>query len=199
MEEKRNPEISIRKADPAEDAAVLVGIYRPYVEKTAITFEYEVPSVEEFRGRMEHTLENYPYLVAELDGKPVGYAYASPFVGRKAYEHSAEISIYLSPECRRKGIGKRLYAALEDVLLRMNVFNLYACIGVPEEGQELDFLDNNSMQFHGHMGYALIGRFHKCGYKFGRWLDMVWMEKMLCGHPEAPEGFHPFHEVLQQD
>lgn len=179
--------ITIRTADPDNDAAALVEIYRPYVEKTAISFEYTTPSVEEFRERMKRTLEKYPYLVAESDGKIVGYVYVSPFVGRVAYEHSVETSIYLAPESRHQGIGKRLYGALKDVLRKMNVYNVYACIGVPEEGTSLEFLDNNSMDFHAHMGYRLVGRFHRCGYKFHTWLDMVWMEKIITDYPDNPE------------
>lgn len=188
----------IRTADPDRDAEALVEIYRPYVEKTAITFEYVTPSVEEFRARMRHTLEKYPYLVIEkaggikkndIDGEGSiigGYAYVSPFVGREAYQYSVETSIYLNPVLRHQGLGRKLYQALEDVLLEMHICNLNACIGVPKEGETLPFLDNNSCEFHKHLGYRMVGRFHSCGYKFGTWLDMVWMEKMLQDHPEHP-------------
>ena len=188
--------ITIRTADPDNDAAALVEIYRPYVEKTAISFEYTTPSVEEFRERMKRTLEKYPYLVAESDGKIVGYVYVSPFVGRVAYEHSVETSIYLAPESHHQGIGKRLYGALKDVLRKMNVYNVYACIGVPEEGTSLEFLDNNSMDFHAHMGYRLVGRFHRCGYKFHTWLDMVWMEKIITDHPDNPKPMLSYKKLL---
>lgn len=177
---------TIRTADPDGDAETLVEIYRPYVEKTAITFEYTTPSAEEFRGRMRRTLERHPYLVLEREGTIGGYAYVSPFVGRDAYDYSVETSIYLDQNIRHQGLGIRLYDALENVLREMRICNLNACIGVPKEGDQLAFLDNNSMEFHAHIGYRLVGRFHSCGYKFGTWLDMVWMEKILQEHPEHP-------------
>lgn len=187
--------VTIRTADPDRDAPELVDIYRPYVEKTAITFEYTAPTVAEFRQRMKKTLEMYPYLVAESDGKIAGYAYVSPLVGREAYSHSVETSIYLAPQSRHQGIGRKLYTALEDVLKSMHVYNLNACIGVPEIGTTLPFLDNNSMDFHAHMGYRMVGRFHRCGYKFQTWLDMVWMEKIIGEHPDSPEPLLPYAAV----
>jgi L-amino acid N-acyltransferase YncA len=188
-------DITVRVADPERDAERLLEIYSPYVEKTAISFELEVPTLTEFRQRMEHTLCRYPYLVAEQNGRIVGYAYAGPFKEREAYDHAVETSIYLDSTCRHQGIGKRLYAALERSLSLMNVLNLNACIGVPEEGESLPFLDNNSCDFHAHLGYRLVGRFHQCGYKFGTWVDMVWMEKMIGDHRDTPAPFLPFPEV----
>ncbi len=197
---RRKPagEWMVRAADPEKDAAACLEIYRPYVEKTAITFEYTVPSLEEFRGRMEHTMEHYPYLVIEKDGCTGGYAYVSPFVGRRAYERSVETSIYLAEGLRHQGLGRKLYAEMEWILKEMGICNLYACIGVPREGEELSFLDNNSMDFHAKLGYHLVGRFHSCGYKFEHWLDMVWMEKMLREHPEHPAPIRTFPALLSQ-
>ncbi len=172
-------EWKIRTADPDRDAEALVEIYRPYVEKTAITFEYVTPSVEE-------------------DGKSSvigGYAYVSPFVGREAYQYSVETSIYLNQNLRHQGLGGKLYQTLEDILKEMHICNLNACIGVPKEGETLPFLDDNSCEFHAHLGYRTVGRFHSCGYKFGTWLDMVWMEKMLQDHPEHPPAILPYSEV----
>ena len=95
-----------------EDAEALLAIYAPYVEKTAITFEYEVPSIEEFRCRIQETLKKYPYLVAEKNGKIVGYAYAGAFHARPAYDWAVETSIYVSELQKGEGIGKALYKAL---------------------------------------------------------------------------------------
>lgn len=169
----------IRPASP-EDAEALLDIYAPYVENTAITFEYDVPSKEEFRGRIERTLRRYPYFVAEGGGKLLGYAYAGPFVGRAAYSWAAELSIYVRLENRRSGVGKRLYAALEKALKAQGYLNLEACIGVPEKDDE--YLDHNSVEFHRHMGFRMVGTFSKCGQKFGRWYDMAWMEKLIGEH-----------------
>ena len=187
-------EIIIRTAELA-DAEQLLEIYRPYVEETAITFEYDVPEVEEFRGRISHVLEKYPYLAAEREGAIVGYAYAGPFVGRAAYGWSAESSIYVARSARRQGVGGRLYAALEAALREMGVLNLNACIGCPEAEDE--YLTCNSVEFHRHLGYRLVGKFHNCGYKFGRWYHMVWMEKMLGGHPDCPAPVQPFPAVRE--
>ena len=135
------------------DAPVLLKIYAPYVEKTAITFECTVPDIEEFAARMRATLRRYPYLVAERGGEIVGYAYAGPFGSRAAYDWAVEMSIYLREDQRHRGTGKRLYAALEAVLRAQNIQNLYACIGCPD-GADDAHLTRNSAQFHAHLGYT---------------------------------------------
>jgi phosphinothricin acetyltransferase len=172
------------------DAKALVEVYRYYVEHTAITFEYDVPSVEEFEGRIKGITQKYPYLVAEKDGNIIGYAYTSAFHVRKAYEWSAEMSIYLSDDAKGLGLGRKLYEILEDLSKRQGITNLYACIGAPEVEDE--YLTNNSIHFHEHMGYKLIGRFTKCGYKFGRWYDMVWMEKIISPHQDDVKDMIPY-------
>ena len=173
----------IRPATP-EDAEALLAIYAPYVRDTAVTFEYDVPTPEEFRGRIQNTLRRYPYLVVEEDGRALGYAYAGSFKGRPAYDWSVETTIYLSPDARGRGLGRRLYAALEAALSAMGVRNLYACIAFPEEEDE--YLTRQSAEFHAHLGYRLAGTFRKCGSKFGRWYDSVWMEKWIGGHDPDP-------------
>ena len=165
-----------------EDAASLAAIYEPYVLNTAITFEYTTPTIEEFRGRMEKTMQKYPYLVAVKDGVIAGYAYAGAFVGRAAYDWSCEASIYLDKNARKCGIGKTLYAALEKELKKMGILNMYACIGYPEEDDE--YLTHNSIEFHKHLGFETVGRFNSCGYKFGRWYHMAWLEKIIGDHTE---------------
>lgn len=175
--------IQIRTAS-SDDAKALLEIYTPYVEKTAITFEYDIPTLQEFENRINRTLKNYPYLVAEQNGELLGYAYTGPFVGRAAYGWSAEVSIYLKETKRKMGIGRRLYDALEQISKAQNILNLNACIGYTETEDE--HLTNNSMEFHAHMGYTLVGRFHNSGYKFGRWYDMIWMEKLIGEHSDNP-------------
>ena len=168
-----------------KDAKELLAIYSPYVLKTAITFEYEVPTLEEFAKRIEKISEKYPYLVAEVNEVIVGYAYASTFKDRAAYDWCVETSIYLAKDMREKGIGKLLYKALEDALKEMHVLNANACITYVQEEDE--HMNNASMHFHEYMGYKLVGRFHQCGYKFGKWYDMIWMEKMLGEHTVNPK------------
>lgn len=120
-----NDNLHIRTAKTS-DAEELLVIYRPYIENTAITFEYDVPSVEEFADRIKTTLERYPYLVAELDGKIVGYAYAGVFKGRKAYNWSVETSIYVSLDNHENGIGRLLYEKIEEILKKQGVTNANA-------------------------------------------------------------------------
>ena len=191
--ETREKEVVIRTARQ-QDAQELLSIYAPYGEKTAITFEYEVPGPEEFRERIANTLKKYPYLVAESEGELLGYAYTGPFVGRAAYSWSAEVSIYLRQDSRRMGIGRKLYEKLEDISGLQNITNLNACIGYPE--QEDEHLTNNSLQFHAHMGYDMVGVFHRCGYKFGTWYGMAWMEKLIGEHGRNPVPVIPFPNLV---
>lgn len=171
--------ITIRTAT-VDDAEAILNIYQYYVLNTAITFEYEVPMLEEFRTRIANTLKKYPYLVAVQEERILGYAYAGAFGSRAAYGWSAETSIYLAPDARKSGLGRRLYEALEIALKEMGILNLYACIGYPEIEDE--YLNKNSAQFHEHFGFKTVGEFHKCGYKFNRWYNMIWMEKIIGEH-----------------
>ncbi len=171
-----NQEIFIRDAK-LEDAPRILEIYAYYVKKTAITFEYEVPTLEEFQSRMTRTMQKYPYLVIVKNGIIEGYAYAGVFKNRKAYEWSCEMTIYLDYNAKKCGLGRKLYEALEKKLEKMGILNLYACIGYPKKDDE--FLTKNSAQFHEHLGYHLAGTFCNCGYKFNRWYDMICMEKFI--------------------
>ncbi len=171
--------LNIRNAD-IKDASRLLEIYSYYVKNTAITFEYEIPSLDEFESRMRHTMKQYPYLISEKDGQINGYAYAGPFVVRAAYDWSCELTIYLDHNVQKCGIGRKLYEELENKLKNMGILNLYACIGIPKEDDE--YLTHNSADFHSHLGFKTAGFFHNCGYKFNRWYDMIWMEKIIGEH-----------------
>lgn len=176
--------IEIHEAKEA-DAAALLAIYTPYVEHTAITFEYEVPTLEEFAERIRQTKTKYPYLVAKQDGKVLGYAYAGQFHAREAYAWAVETSIYVDESCKHMGIGGTLYAALEEALKEQGFLNMNACIAYAPNEDE--YLTNNSVEFHAHLGYRMVGQFYQCGYKFGRWYDMVWMEKLIGEHGANPK------------
>lgn len=181
-----------------EDAAALVEIYRYYIEKTAITFEYDVPSIEEFERRIQTTLEKFPYYVVEEEGEVLGYAYSGPFASRKAFSWSAEISIYLKQGQQKKGYGKKLYQLMEAKLKELGYQNVYACIATPEVEDE--YLTNNSVQYHEYMGYRLVGEFKRCGYKFDRWYHIVWMEKWIGKHEspiEEPKSFSEHKKVCE--
>lgn len=179
-----------------EDAAQLLEIYAPYVTDTAITFEYDVPDEREFAGRIAKTLEKYPYLVAFVDGRAEGYAYASAFHSRAAYGWCVETSIYVRMDARGSGVGGALYRKLEEALIRQGMLNLNACIAWTE--QEDKHLTNASVSFHEHFGYRMVGRFNQCGYKFGKWYDMVWMEKLVGAHEASVENTRTFDEVRDE-
>jgi L-amino acid N-acyltransferase YncA len=190
-----NRDIKIRAASE-EDAEGLLRIYAPYVTKTAITFEYDVPDAEEFRSRIRQTLENYPYIVAEKNGLLLGYAYAGPFSKRTAYQWSVETSIYVDENRKREGIGSTLYSSLEKCLTEQGILNVNACIAYPVVPDK--YLTLDSVRFHDKMGYRMVGEFHECGYKFGRWYDMVWMEKHLGRHLIKQPPIKRFKDVIEQ-
>ena len=181
--------ITLRNAVIA-DAAALARIYEPYVRETAVTFELEPPTAEEFAQRMEAILERYPYLVAEIEGEIVGYAYAGPFKGRAAYDWSAELSIYVERNRRRGGVGRALYEALEGELREMGLINLYACVAYPDEEDE--YLTFGSVRFHERLGYERAAEFKKCACKFNRWYNIIWMVKVANEHVPnpAPPSWH---------
>lgn len=176
----------LRLATPA-DAAELLKIYAPFVESadrnlSDVSFEYEVPSVEEFAGRIRDISSAYPYLVCEHEGRLIGYAYAHPYIQRAAYQWGAEVTIYLAPEGQGVGLGRRLYAALEALLQKQGVVVLYSCITASNE---------HSVKMHEALGYKIIGTFNNTGFKHGHWLDMVWMEKRIARLPAAPQPIKP--------
>lgn len=176
--------IRIRKAKP-DDAGVLLAIYAPYVEHTAITFEYNVPTEAEFRQRITDISCKYPYLVAEDEtGKAVGYAYAHEFKERAAFQWAVETSMYVDGRQRGRGIGRQLHDALEAELRQQGIQNMNACISYIEPEDE--YLSLDSVRFHKRLGYEQVAHFHKCGFKFGRWYDIIWMEKII-GYHTRPE------------
>lgn len=180
--------IEIRMARPS-DAKALLAVYAPYVLRTGITFEYEVPTEEIFRKRIEAVLEKYPYLVALEDGKIAGYAYAKELGERAAFSRSVETVIYLESDQRGKGLGRLLYGELERILRLQNVTNLYAAVSYREHEDET--ITHASPLFHLSMGYRKAAHFSKCGYKFDRWYDIVWYEKHIAEHGENPPALIP--------
>ena len=178
--------LTLRTATAA-DAPHLLAIYAPYVLNTAITFEYTVPTEAEFAQRITRTLARYPYLVAEdASGHLLGYAYASAFKERAAYDWSVETSIYVRQDTHGQGVGKALYQALENALARQHIINVNACIAYPNPG---------SIAFHERLGYKTVAHFTRCGFKQGQWYDMIWMEKMLADHPAHPLPVIPFPQL----
>jgi len=176
-----------------EDTEEILKIYAPYVKNTAISFEYDVPSVEEFAERIDKISKKYPYIVAINNIEIIGYAYASTFNERAAYDRCVETTIYMRQDCKGKGVGRKLYLALEEILKRQNVLNLYARIAYTATEDET--LTNASTYFHERLGYKKVAHFTKCGYKFGKWYDVVCMEKIIGEHSANPKPFIPITEL----
>lgn len=165
-----NETMKIRPATPT-DASALVAIYAPYVTDTAITFEIEVPSASDFAQRIYTISQQFPYLVAEgTDGALLGYAYASSYKNRAAYDWTVELSVYVDQTVRHQGIGKALYDELERQLAAMGIVNFLACIALPNEP---------SIAFHLKRGYEQVAHFKEVGYKFDQWHDIVWLQKQI--------------------
>jgi phosphinothricin acetyltransferase len=181
--------IRIAKEDDAEE---LLKIYSYYVKNTAITFEQKVPSLEEFSNRIKETLINYPYLVAIVDGKIIGYIYASRFRTRESYICSAATSIYIEKSYQRKGIGKKLYSELCNILLKQNITNVYAGAADPIEDE---YLTHNSEYFHKSMGFEIVAKYSKCAIKFGKWYNLIEMEKIIGEHSNQQKDFIPFKSL----
>lgn len=172
-------EILVRMAT-VKDAYQILEIYGYYVANTAISMEYDVPSLVDFEKRIENTLERYPYLVAEQNDKIIGYAYAGKFHPRAAFYRSAEVSIYIHKDAQKCGLGRRLYEEIESILSKQGILNVYASIAYTDVEDE--YLTNNSAQFHEYMGYKKVAQFNNCCIKFGRWYHLIWMEKFLGEH-----------------
>jgi phosphinothricin acetyltransferase len=145
------------------DAQAIQAIYAPMVESTAISFELEPPSVEEMAMRIESTLLTYPYLVAVRDGQVIGYAYASQHRAREAYRWSVDVTVYISPEAHRSGVGRALYDVLLPTLKKQGFHAAYAGIALPNDG---------SVGLHEALGFAHIGTYPEVGFKHGAWRDV---------------------------
>lgn len=182
----------IRLVKP-EDAYSLAEIYSPYVEKTAISFEYTAPDEKEFLSRITKKCNEYAFVVAEYCGEIAGYAYASEFLPRPAYKHSVETTVYIKESLRGKGIGSKLYKVLEGLLKIQNVLSMNACIAVTSSPDNT--LTNASVDFHSRCGFRYVGCFNYSGYKFNRFYDMIWMEKLISAPAEPFDEFLPFSSI----
>ena len=169
----------------AADAAALLGIYGQYID-TPITFECALPSEEAFRRRVAEYGAACPYLVWEEDGRILGYAYAHRLGERAAYQWSAELSIYLGRDSTGRGLGRRLYGALMELLRLQGVRTVYGCVTLPNAGSE---------GLHAAMGFRLTGTWHRAGFKCGAWRDVGWFEKTIAPYDPSPAPVRPIGEV----
>lgn len=181
-----------------DDALACAVIYGYYTLKTAVSFDYEAMPVYEFAKKIEKTLERYPFLVAKEGNRRIGFAYASPFKERPAYNRAVETTIYLDPDCRGRGAGRLLYTALEEELKKQGVLNLNACIALSPDPDD-PYLSDASIRFHERMGYQKVAHFTACGRKFDRWYDMIWMEKMIGEHTDDPPPFIPYGQLMKNN
>ena len=179
-----NKKVVIRFADPARDAEEILSVYAPYIEKTAITFETEIPSQESFERRVADIAAHFPYLLLEVDGELIGYAYAHRQAERAAFAWNAELSIYLKESFAGKGLGRVLYGLLEELLAMQGYVNFYGVI----TGSNAV-----SIALHEKMGYRIIGRHEHTGYKFGQWHDTVWLHKRV--HDGEPGEIVSIHAL----
>ena len=161
-----------------EDAKALVDIYNPYIKETTITYEYDELSEEAFCRRMQSIMEKFPYLVYEIDGVIVGYAYASPHLERAAFGWDCEVTVYLSPTYQNRGIASRLYEKLIGIVKEMGYVNIYSLIDYPNAGSEA---------LHYKFGFEKLGIYEKTAFKFGKWLDLLVLQKRV-GTDEKPEA-----------
>ena len=160
-----------------EDAERLVEIYSYYVLNTAVSFEYDVPSVDEFKERIRHTKEKYPYLVCLKGNRIIGYVYAGPYSAREAYSWTVSTSIYVDRDYRRCGAGAMLYRVLEEELRKQGIINLLA--GVAYNDEEDEYLSHDSYQFHIKEGYTEVAHIKSVGKKVDRWYDLLWFQKKI--------------------
>ena len=170
------------------DVPRMLAIYAPYILNTTHTFEYDVPSQEEFLQRFRDLTVQFPWLVWEESGRILGYAYGSAPFARAAYGWCAEDSIYLLPEAQGRGIGSRLCLALEKVLFYQGYQRIYALITAENK---------HSMAFHEKLGYTLRGTLPDAGIKFGHRVGVVWMDK-TADSVDIPSSFpRPWHMIMQ--
>lgn len=182
LEEKK---VNFRFAT-VEDASKILEIYKYYIENTAITFEYDVPTFVEFEERIKNTLLEYPYIVCEYKNEILGYAYAHKVWMRAAYQWDAELSVYIDKDYTGNGLGKKLYKILIEILKLQNVVNVYGCVTYPNE---------KSDKLHESFGFKKVGIFENSGYKFGKWIGVTWFHKAILEYEKKPRKLKKISQI----
>lgn len=172
------------------DVKYILDIYAPYITDTIVSFEVEVPSIDEFEKRFETISDEYPYIVCENKEKIIGFAYAHRYMDRSAYQWDAELSIYIDHTFQGKSIGQELYMKLFELLKLQNVINVYGCVTSPNPRSEA---------LHLKLGFSKIGIFHNTGFKLNQWIDVVWFEKTIGEYSQKPSPFIPFQDIPKTD
>lgn len=168
------------------DCRDMLEIYAPFVENTAVSFEYKVPSIDEFRNRVRDIQKRYPWIVCEIDNNIVGYAYASPFNKREAYDWSADYSVYVNPEYHGMKIGTALYTCLTELLKLQGFYNAFAGVASCNKKSEV---------FHKSFGFISVGTYHNAGYKFNSWYDVQWFEYKISEIQGPPDKISEVNEI----
>ena len=182
--------MSMIRIATTDDAEPILIIYAPYIENTSYTFETEVPSVDSFRERISSYLQNWPWLVCEIDGVIAGYAYGARHRERVAYQWSIECSVYVHDDFQRRGVARALYTALIDILKIQGFRNLYAVINLPND---------KSVSFHEKLGFEYFATYKNVGYKLGRWKNVGWWQLQLNEYSMEPEPPVKFSEIKTEE
>jgi len=180
--------LQIRLATP-EDAAGMLAIYGPYVANTSITFETEVPTPQQFADRVAHYLQLAPWLVAEEDGVIAGFAYASRYRERVAYQWSVECSVYIHEGFRRRKIAQVLYQTLFTILRQQGFRNVYAVINLPNDA---------SVQLHEQLGFTWFATYEQVGYKLGQWKNVGWWRLIINEFDQEPAAPVSFEHIPKE-
>ncbi len=176
--------MTVRFATEA-DAGRLLAIYGQYID-TPVTFEYDLPTEAQFAARIRDITGHWPYLICEEDGAAVGYAYAHLARERAAYGWYVELSIYLDRNWTGRGLGRRLYALLLDLLRSQGVRTAMGCVTLPNPASET---------LHAALGFDRVGVSRRAGYKNGVWHDVAWFEKPLAPFPASPPPTVPVDQL----
>lgn len=179
--EDRSIRSSVRMAR-ADDVPAILAIYAPFVRDTSASFEYEPPTLEEMERRLREVQQNYPWLVCERAGQVAGYAYASRFRSRTAYQWTAEVAVYVHPDHHRRGVAGTLYRALFERLRAQGYRTAVAGIALPNAG---------SVALHRSVGFQPVGVFQRVGFKHGQWHDTGWWQLDLGGDADPPAPPRP--------
>ncbi len=187
IKDTTSPHIRLANLD---DASAILDIYRPYVEHTTFSFETEIPTVPIFQERMQKVLKKDPWLVCELDGLVIGYAYANDHRWRVAYQWTKELSVYVHDGYHRRGIATALYTALIELLKRQGYANTLIGITMPNPV---------SVAFHESMGYQLVGYYHNVGFKSEKFQDVGWWEMPIRDMSEAPPPIRSVWSLTEEE
>ena len=181
--------IIIRPAE-ARDAESILEIYKPYITYTPVSFETEVPTIDVFSQRIVDYQEKLPWLVCEIANELAGYSYATNHRQRTAYDCSKELSVYVHPNFKHRGIATGLYTAMIEILKHQGVSNVLAGIALP---------NSESVGFHERFGFKLVGIYHNIGFKLGRFHDAGWWELQIDANLKSQVNIRPVHELIGTD